>query len=175
MKDIRVLDLSHCELGDSGVCEIVQELDSCSVNLEELNLSGNGIGKNFTYFNRYLEQLLHFLDSSSRLSVLKLSHNNLRGNSVKEIKKKDAEQPVPWRRPAQRWRCRAGSWQADGPASSSEWNCPAPYGAVFPLREKRVGCSGVSRWTHPGIQSSLLTSLAAAAASSPVSWQASSR
>ena len=96
MKDIRVLDLSHCELSDNGVCEIIQELDSCSVNLEELNLSGNGIGKNFTYFNRYLEQLLHFLTASSRLSVLKLSHNNLRGNSVKEAKKKSDEQPVPW-------------------------------------------------------------------------------
>ena len=55
MKDIRVLDLSHCELTDSGLNEVVQEMDSCSLNLEEVNLSGNGMGKNVTYFNKYLD------------------------------------------------------------------------------------------------------------------------
>ena len=64
-----------------GIFEIVKELDATSLNLEKLNLSGNGIGKNFTYFGRYIESLIHYLTHTSRLGTLKLSHNNLRGSA----------------------------------------------------------------------------------------------
>jgi len=81
MKDIKSLDLSHDEIGDLGIFEIIKELDATSLNLEDLNLSGNGIGKNFTYFGRYLESLIHYLTHTSRLATLRLSHNNLRGSA----------------------------------------------------------------------------------------------
>lgn len=45
MKTLTRLDLSHDEIGDQGIKEIVTALDTCSSNLEELDLSGNGIGK----------------------------------------------------------------------------------------------------------------------------------
>mgnify|MGYP006112834807 CR=1 FL=1 len=45
MKSLTRLDLSHDEIGDAGIKEIVTALDACSCNLEELDLSGNGIGK----------------------------------------------------------------------------------------------------------------------------------
>ena len=48
MKSLTRLDLSHCEIGDQGIKEIVSALDTCSSNLEELDLSGNGIGKDVT-------------------------------------------------------------------------------------------------------------------------------
>ena len=60
MKSIQVLDLSHDEIGDLGICELVIELDTLNVNLEEINLSGNAIGKNVVYFSKYAEILIHY-------------------------------------------------------------------------------------------------------------------
>jgi len=51
------------EIGDLGILEIVKELDANNTNIEELNLSGNCIGKNFTYFQKYAESLIHYLQS----------------------------------------------------------------------------------------------------------------
>lgn len=48
MKSLTRLDLSHNEIGDKGIKEVVTALDTCSSNLEELDLSGNGIGKDVT-------------------------------------------------------------------------------------------------------------------------------
>ena len=45
MKSLTRLDLAHDEIGDQGIKEIVTALDNCSCNLEELDLSGNGFGK----------------------------------------------------------------------------------------------------------------------------------
>jgi len=44
MKSLTCLDLSHDEIGDKGIKEIVTALDNCSSNLEELDLSGNEMG-----------------------------------------------------------------------------------------------------------------------------------
>ena len=60
MKALTVLDLSHDEIGDNGICELIKECDFIGLNLEEINLSGNCIGKNFTYFSKYAEILIHY-------------------------------------------------------------------------------------------------------------------
>jgi len=65
LKQLTTLDLSHDEIGDQGICELVKELDNCNLNLMELDLSGNCIGKNFTFFSKYCEILIHYLAGSS--------------------------------------------------------------------------------------------------------------
>ena len=64
MKSLQKLDLAHDEIGDHGIKEIVIALDSCNSNLEELDLSGNGIGRDTgmsSQFNKYLPTLIHYL------------------------------------------------------------------------------------------------------------------
>ena len=64
MKSLTRLDLSHDEIGDQGIKEIVEALDGCNSNLEELDLSGNGIGRDITVsalFGKYLPTLIHYL------------------------------------------------------------------------------------------------------------------
>jgi hypothetical protein len=64
MKSLTRLDLSHDEIGDQGIKEIVTALDTCSCNLEELDLSGNGIGKDVkstSQFAQYLPTFIHYL------------------------------------------------------------------------------------------------------------------
>jgi hypothetical protein len=64
MKSLTRLDLAHCEIGDQGIKEVVDALDGCSSNLEELDLSGNGIGRDITVsalFAKYLPTLIHYL------------------------------------------------------------------------------------------------------------------
>jgi hypothetical protein len=43
------------------MAEIVNALDGAGINLEELDLSGNMINKNFTYFSRYAETFIKYL------------------------------------------------------------------------------------------------------------------
>lgn len=52
MKSLQVLDLSFCEIGDLGMVEIGTGLGSSTFNLEELDLSGNEIGRNQTNFSK---------------------------------------------------------------------------------------------------------------------------
>lgn len=64
MKSLTRLDLSHDEIGDQGIKEIVNALDSCNSNLEELDLSGNGMGKDVkssSQFAQYLPTFIHYL------------------------------------------------------------------------------------------------------------------
>jgi len=61
--------------------EIINNLEMCNTNLEELNISGNGINKNFTYFSKYAETMIKYLSSCSRMKTFKIAHNNLRGSA----------------------------------------------------------------------------------------------
>jgi len=79
--------LSHDEIGDLGICALVTELDVLNINLEEINLSGNAIGMNYTYFGKYADTLIHYFSSSSRMHTIKLSHNNLRGSNNGQVDK----------------------------------------------------------------------------------------
>jgi hypothetical protein len=40
-KSLVTLDLSHDEIGDLGMYEIITQLDNYNTNLEELNIGGN--------------------------------------------------------------------------------------------------------------------------------------
>lgn len=60
MKNLQILDLSHDEIGDQGIHELIQQLELINPNLEELNLSGNHIGKNYTYFEKYADLMIKF-------------------------------------------------------------------------------------------------------------------
>lgn len=51
MKALTVLDLSHDEIGDVGIGQLVASMQENNILLEELDLSGNFIGKNTMYFN----------------------------------------------------------------------------------------------------------------------------
>lgn len=87
LKSLLVLDLSHDEIGDAGILELITEVDNQNPGLEELNLSGNEIGKNYTYFSKYVETFIHYLTSASRLQTLKLANNNLRGSANDLVEK----------------------------------------------------------------------------------------
>lgn len=78
------MDLSYDEIGDAGILELVTEIDNQNPGLEELNLAGNDIGKNYTYFSKYVETFIHYLVSASRLQTFSLASNNLRG-SVNDV------------------------------------------------------------------------------------------
>jgi len=56
-------------------------MEQSNTNLEEFNISGNCINKNFTYFAKYAEILIKFLGNCSRMTTFKISHNNLRGSA----------------------------------------------------------------------------------------------
>ena len=50
MKSLTTLDLSHDEIGDQGLFEIITQVTGGNLSIEELDLSGNCIGKNQTYY-----------------------------------------------------------------------------------------------------------------------------
>lgn len=80
MKSLQTLDLSFCEIGDLGMVEIGNGLSTATFNLEELDLSGNEIGRNQTNFAKLVPVMQLFLGHFGRLSKLKLGFNNLRGS-----------------------------------------------------------------------------------------------
>jgi hypothetical protein len=56
--------LSHDEIGDYGIGQIISSLDVYNINLEELDLSGNGIGKDTTsssHVSKYIPVFIHYL------------------------------------------------------------------------------------------------------------------
>ena len=77
MKSLFSLDLSHNEIGDIGINEI---LNSCKEYgmLEYLDISGNNIGKT-SFSNECAETLNGFLANNRNLEILKINWNNLRG------------------------------------------------------------------------------------------------
>lgn len=85
LKSLSRLDLSHDEIGDYGVGQVITGLDTNNVNLDELDLSGNGIGKDTTsssHVSKYMPVFIHYLLQCPRLMTLKLGFNNLRGSSA---------------------------------------------------------------------------------------------
>ena len=64
MKSLQILDLSFCEIGDLGMVEIGAGLCLSTFNLEELDLSGNEIGRNQNNFGKLVpvmqQSLAHF-------------------------------------------------------------------------------------------------------------------
>lgn len=80
MKSLHTLDLSFCEIGDLGMIEIGNALGSATFNLEELDLSGNEIGRNQNNFAKLVPVMQQFLGHFGRLTNLKLGFNNLRGS-----------------------------------------------------------------------------------------------
>lgn len=85
MKSLQVLDLSFCEIGDLGMVEIGTGLGSSTFNLEELDLSGNEIGRNQTNFSKLVPVMQQFLGHFGRLQRLKLGFNNLRGSQHQHV------------------------------------------------------------------------------------------
>jgi Ran GTPase-activating protein (RanGAP) involved in mRNA processing and transport len=47
--------------------------------LEELDLSGNFIGKTPVYFQKVVPEMIAFLGHFARLTTFKISHNHMRG------------------------------------------------------------------------------------------------
>lgn len=89
-KSLTRLDLSHDEIGDFGIGQVINGLDTYNVNLEELDFSGNGIGKDTTsssHVSKYMPVFIHYLLQCPRLATLKLGYNNLRGSSAGFIDK----------------------------------------------------------------------------------------
>jgi hypothetical protein len=63
-KSLSRLDLSHDEIGDYGIGQVIIGLDNCNCSLEELDLSGNGIGKDATptsFTSKYMPVFIHYL------------------------------------------------------------------------------------------------------------------
>ena len=87
MKSLTTLDISHNEIGDLGICDVVTNLFNNNINLEEINLSGNFICKNFNYFSKYSDKLVTYFTTSSRLHTIRLGYNNLRGSSNGHVDK----------------------------------------------------------------------------------------
>lgn len=61
MKSLQSLDLSHDEIGDIGIGQLVTQLTTSNIMLDDLDLSGNCIGKNQMYFGSIVEPLKLFL------------------------------------------------------------------------------------------------------------------
>ena len=79
MKNLNHLDLSHDEIGELGILEIINELNNLgNSSIETLDLSGNCLGKSQPYFTKLLEPLIKYF-TMSRVITLKLGFNNLRG------------------------------------------------------------------------------------------------
>jgi len=76
MKMLISLDLSHNDIGDHGVTQIMTQLQNSA--LEELDLSGNSIGKSAKR-NEAGEAIYTFLFENSHLEEFKANWNNLRG------------------------------------------------------------------------------------------------
>lgn len=87
MKSLSILDLSFCEIGDLGMVEIGTGLASSTFNLEELDLSGNEIGRNQNNFAKLVPVMQQFLTHFGRLQKLKLGFNNLRGSQQLHVDK----------------------------------------------------------------------------------------
>jgi Ran GTPase-activating protein (RanGAP) involved in mRNA processing and transport len=84
-KNLKVLDLSHDEIGDQGLEVIAKELGQSPANIEELNLAGNCLGKFLIPFGKAVQELTQAFSHFSRLHTLSLAHNNLRGDSGGKI------------------------------------------------------------------------------------------
>ena len=76
MKVLQILDLGHNEIGDLGMEEIANELSVAPFNLEELDISGNHMGKNPTYFARVSPNLIRTFSHFGRMHTLKMGFNN---------------------------------------------------------------------------------------------------
>ena len=85
MKVLTTLDLSHNEIGDCGMEEISSELSVAHFNLEELDISGNHLGKNPTYFSKVSPNLVKTFSHFGRMHTLKMGFNNLRGDQYGNI------------------------------------------------------------------------------------------
>ena len=79
MKMLTHLDLSFDEIGDQGIETIAEQLAASPFSLEELDLSGNCLGKSPTSFQKVVPQVISMMANHSRLTSFKLSHNNMRG------------------------------------------------------------------------------------------------
>jgi len=77
MKNLTCLDISENEVRDEGVTAIVQALQNSTI--EELNLSGSGIGKS-SKRNESGQALYAFMSDNRHLEQIKLNWNNLRGH-----------------------------------------------------------------------------------------------
>lgn len=78
MKNLQHLNLSGDEIGELGILEIVNELIQSNSALEELDISGNCIGKNQTYLVKLVDPMITYFNQS-QLRILKMGFNNLRG------------------------------------------------------------------------------------------------
>jgi len=87
MKVLSILDLSHNEIGDLGMEELAENLSMSPFNLEEMDISGNHIGKNPTYFARVVPCLIKAFSHFGRMHTLKMGFNNLRGDQSGNIDK----------------------------------------------------------------------------------------
>lgn len=77
MKSLTSLDLSHNEIGDVGINEILNACKDYGM-LEYLDISGNNIGKtSFSY--EVSDTMNQFIASNQSLEILKMNWNNLRG------------------------------------------------------------------------------------------------
>ena len=79
MKALKILDLSYDYIGDDGIDELSKELGSAPCPLEELDLTGNDIGKSPNKFAKLVPDMIQFLNHFGRLHTFKLGHNNMRG------------------------------------------------------------------------------------------------
>mmetsp|Transcript_33576 Transcript_33576/g.51647 ORF Transcript_33576/g.51647 Transcript_33576/m.51647 type:complete len:140 (-) Transcript_33576:1982-2401(-) len=87
MKVLSVLDLSHNEVGDLGMEALVNDLSVSPFNLEEMDISGNHLCKNLTYFGRVVPGLIKTLSHFGRMHTLRMGFNNFRGDSSGNIDK----------------------------------------------------------------------------------------
>jgi hypothetical protein len=87
MKGLQKLDLSHNDMGDKAVEVIAVELNKANFSLEDLDLSGNALGKFQQSFAKAVPELIKALCHFPMLQSVNLSHNNLRGDQAGNIDK----------------------------------------------------------------------------------------
>jgi hypothetical protein len=73
------LDLSYDYIGDLGIDEICKELNGAPCPLEEVDMSGNDIGKSSNNFAKMVPNMILFLNHFGRLHTFKIGHNNMKG------------------------------------------------------------------------------------------------
>ena len=83
MKNLKYIDLSHNDIGDTGISFILKSLKA-QASIQYLDLSGNGIGKT-AQSSETLDVLSDFLYGNNMLETLKLNWNNLRGEKSEKI------------------------------------------------------------------------------------------
>jgi hypothetical protein len=83
MKSLTTLILSDAEIGDQGICEVINACRSfCTI--ESLDISGNNLGKT-PAVNELAENLNIFLTNNRNIEILKMNWNSLRGGPGEKI------------------------------------------------------------------------------------------